>query len=592
MNALSPPLLTGIALTLTVLASSLRLVRQRARGARSAGRAPFALRLALAPALAVLLFLGLFPPRVALPEVSLVVLTARASDLAEDRARLRVALPGAPADRTVERAPDLATALRRHPQAASLHVRGEGLPARDIEATRGLAVTLDDAAPAQGLIELHAPTRVPIGGPFTLRGRATGAASAQVELLDPAGERVARAGVDANGGFALGTTARAAGATRFTLRLTEGDGSERERLPLPTLVFAPVALRVLVLGGAPNPELKYLRRWASDTGATLHTRISTGAGLVLGDARPALDPAALRAFDLVLLDARSLGALDEAAFAALGTALDQGLGVLVRIDTPVAARTRARLAAWGLGIEGDSEIVAVHLVPRSGEEAGELPVLARLQVTASGKDAAFLLRDSRGEALGHWRTRGRGRVGLVTLIDSYRLVLAGRAERHGALWADVFATLARVEEAAAGADIPQPLWPGERVALCGLHEGAQVLDPAGKTIPLAIDPATGVHRCAGFWPLRDGWHRLRDGEAEVPFAVLPAEAGRAWQAQRRREATAALAALSSEGNAKTAAPQPGPRGSSWPWLAGWLAVAALAWWMERRGARAAAASRG
>lgn len=589
MIGASPPVLTGIALALAVLASWLRLMRRRTRGELAGTPLRFALRLLLQPALAALLFFGLFPPRAALPEASLLVFTARATDLAKDRMLPRIALPEAPSDIAAERVPDLATALRRHPQATSLRVRGEGLPARDIEAARELAIVPGGDAPAQGLVELHAPSRVAAGNGFALHGRVAGVPNARVSLLDPAGEPVAQARTDASGRFALAGTARAAGLARFALRLTNAvDGSERERLPLPIRVDAPAPPRVLVLGGAPNAELKYLRRWASDSGAALRTRIGTGAGMTLGDALSALDAAALGTVDLVVLDARSLAALDAATFAALGAALDAGLGVLVRIDAPPAARASARLRDWGLELEGGADPVAAHLPSRDEEDAGTLPVLTRIAISVRGEDAALLLRDSHGEALGHWRARGRGRLGLISLVDSYRLVLTGHRERHGTLWAGVFATLARATEAPARVDITQPLWPGERIALCGLADGAQVIDPAGAVIGLAIDPATGSRRCAAFWPAREGWHRLRDGEAEAPFAVLPAAAGRAWQAQRRHDATTALAALSSQGNAKSVAPQPGPRGSPWPWLAGWLVLATLAWWMERREARPAA----
>ncbi len=585
MIALPMALLTGVALALTVLASCLRLVHRRARG-ELAGDAGFALRLLLQPALAALLFLGLFPPRATLPERPLVVFAEGATDLPDDPAALRVALPEAPSDIAAERVPDLATALRRHPQATALRVRGDGLSARDIAATRGRALTLEQGAPISGLVALHAPSRAAAGTLFTLRGRVAGLPDARVDLLDPSGERVAHTRTDADGRFTLSASARTAGLAHFALRLFDAADAERERLPLPIHADAPAPPRILVLGGAPNAELKYLRRWASDSGATLRSRIGTGAGLVLGDAPSSrLDATALRAFDLVLLDARSLGALDNAAFTALGEALGEGIGILVRIDAPLPARAIARLGEWGMAIEGRAEPAAVHLTAHDDESAAALPVLSRLQIHTRGEDAAVLLRDSRDAALGHWRAHGRGRLGVVTLIDSYRLVLTGHRERHGALWADAFATLTRAGDTAARADIPQPLWPGERVALCGLSDGAQVIDPAGEAVPLPIDPATGAQRCAAFWPAREGWHRLLDGGSGIPFAVLPAEAGLAWRAGRRREAIEAQIALRTPAFSDVTHVPPAPRGSPWPWLAGWLALAALAWRMERREVR-------
>ena len=94
-----------------------------------------------------------------------------------------------------------------------------------------------------------------------------------------------------------------------------------------------------------------------------------------------------------------------------------------------------------------------------------------------------------------------------------------------------------------------------------------------------IDPATGSRSCAAFWPRLAGWHVLRQGDTEMPFAVLPADAGAALRAQRRRDATFALTAR------QVVAPEAAGdarRGPSWPWWVAWLALAALAWWLERR----------
>lgn len=592
MTALSPPLLTAIVLIAATVLASWRLLRRRAIA--RASRAGFALRLALQPVLAALLFFGLFPPQGTRSDSTLLVFTANANTDEDDDALLRIALPEAPAHIAAPRAPDLATVLRRHPQVRELRVRGEGLEPRDIDAARGHLVRIEGGAQPHGLVELHAPLHATVGNRFTLHGRIAGLPGAALELLDPSGSRIARNHPDEDGRFALSGTLRSAGRATFSLRLVDADDQLVETLPWSITAIAPAPLNLLALGGAPNAELKYLRRWASDTGAQLHTRVGTGAGLVLGDAQIRLDEKTLEATDALLLDSRSLEALRDAEFAAIGDALAQGMGVLLRLDTPPGPRTRARLRDWGFAADAEVTTSPTRLAPVPGADAATLPDPSRLTPAPDGRDAVALLRDARGEALAHWRAVGRGRIGVVTLVDSYRLVLAGQGPAHAALWAGLFAEVARAGDDPATPLIPQPLWPLERAVLCGVDEGARIVTPDGQSLPLLPDPATGTRRCAAFWPTQEGWHHLIDEDSDTGFAVLPADTARAWRAQHRSDANAALAAWSTDADADaaTAAPSRVLRTSAhWPWLALWLVMSVLAWWLERRAGRNKAQSR-
>ena len=86
----------------------------------------------------VSLWLTLFPPDAGPRGGRLVVATRDAPrEIAAGLGEIVVALPEAGAIRGAERAPDLATALRRHPAAASLEIVGQGLEARDRGAWSG-----------------------------------------------------------------------------------------------------------------------------------------------------------------------------------------------------------------------------------------------------------------------------------------------------------------------------------------------------------------------------------------------------------------------------------------------------------------------
>ncbi|ALN61967.1 hypothetical protein GLA29479_1083 [Lysobacter antibioticus] len=598
--------LLGFAAVLAMASLILRQYRS-GTGARARGWR-LALLLIAQPLMAALLYLALFPPLVYSEAGTLVVATAGASASdATIAGETGIALPEAVVSADSERVPDLATALRRHPGTQRLRLLGAGLEPRDRDAARGLTVEWQPTSSPRGLGGLWAPREVAAGAEFSVSGRVEAMPGALVELLDPGLQRVDRSILAADGGFRVGAIARIPGLMNFRLRLRDVRQNVAEEIELPLSVVADTPPRVLVLAGAPSPELKYLRRWALDAGIKLHTQIDVGAGLQLGDAPLSLNAPTLAGFDLVVLDERVWEGLGESQRAALLGAMRDGLGVLLRIGGPLSPRTRTQLRALGFELGAGADSVEVRLPPSSADEEAtrarigpgtidaprardeamaELPVLNRRALTLDGAGAHSLLRGKDGKAFASWRSTGRGRLGLWTLSDSFRLTLVGRDDLHGQWWSAAFGALARAQ--------PKPVLridgearQGRRVSLCGLSDGALVRTPQGQNIHLLIDPASGSERCAAFWPTEAGWHLLRQGEYSQPFAVRGRDEAPGLRASEMREATlnlmaqarAPTAAASSLANSVASAQV--QRGASWPWFLGWLLVSAGVWWLER-----------
>lgn len=589
-----------------VLAMARTLWRQRRAepAARARGWRIAALVLAQ-PLLAGLLYAALLPPRLPGQAGSLVVATAGAADAALDAAAgdARVRLPEAPRSQAGERVPDLAGALRRYPHSQRVRVVGAGLVPRDRDAVRGYALDFVAAPLPRGIVGVWTPARIGEGEAFLVHGRAHGLDGGAVELLDPAGQRIDRAVPDADGGFALDAVARVAGRAGFALRALDAQQRPVERLALPLSVEAEPPPRVLLLAGAPGPELKYLRRWASDAGIKLHTQLAVGAGLQLGDAPVRIDAATLAGFDALILDERAWDALAPAQRGAVATALRDGLGVLVRVTGPLSPGLRAQLRGLGLepGVGGDSAPLRLPAqrydeaalrarlgpgsadAPQPREQAPPaLPVLTRRVLALDAPALQPLGRDADGRAFAAWRAAGQGRIALWGLGDSFRLVLAGREDAHAQLWSRALSALVR-PRSAARARIDGSLRVGERVRVCGLVAQAQVAAPDGARTSLQPDPAAGPQACAGFWPTRAGWHSLVQGGRQQDFYVRALDEAPGLRANELREATLALALRSQPAvaGATGAARASGERGSPWPWFAAWLALCAALWWFER-----------
>jgi len=486
-----------------------------------------------------------------------------------------VALPGVDAPRAIERAPDLAGALRRHADASRVRILGGGLPARDRDAALGRVVAFDAAPLPRGIVALDAPRDALAGHALRIGGRVEGAPGARVQLLDPAGAIVASALADAQGAFTLAAQARVAGTLSLRLRASEANGTRVDEIDVPVAVRDGDALALLVLAGAPDAELKYLRRWAVDAGARLDSRVALSDGVALVEGGAVLDAATLAATDVALVDERAWAALGAAPKAALLHAVDDGLGLLLRATGPLPADVANDWSALGFDVRASAQAPAAVTLDRVLGIADARLAFARRPFDVQASDAAPLLRADDGSLLAAWRVRGRGRVGLWWLDDAFRLALAGERARYGSLWSDTFATIARAR-AGASPRLPADARVDERAVFCGVGAGAAVESPGGRRTPLQVVDEAG-ERCAAYWPAQAGWHVLVDDGRRLAWHVRARDEAVALAAAADREATRALV---------------GPRDAAvqdvravalprWPFFLAWLALAALLWLLER-----------
>lgn len=539
-------------------------------------------RIALQLAAAGLLYLCLFPPTVreSFSADELTVLTPGATAQQIDAlssAASVVALPGVNASYGVERAPDLGTALRRHPHSRQLRITGGGLPARDRDAARGIAIQFDAAPLPRGLVELDAPTSVRAGNVWRLRGRAEGVAGGQVELRDPAGARVASSGLDKEGRFALSAPAKGAGEVVFTLRARAADGASIDEDPVPLSVRAGEPLRVLLLAGAPDPELKYLRRWAIDAGMRVDSRLTLSEGVALTEGGAALDPATLHAADIAIIDERAWAGLDAVQKNAIGAAVRDGLGLLLRVTGPVPAPVAAEWAALGFSVRASDALPAVALDHTLGLSHSGFAFTPRA-LAVEAKAAVPLLRGDDGLPIALWRADGQGRVGLWWLADSWRLALGGERSRYATLWSDTLATLARARVAAAP-QLPRDARVDERATICSIAADAYVATPSDRHVALLLGPGAVEPTCAAYWPDQPGWHVLVLAAQRWPFYVRARGEAQPLALAETAHATRALVGAVSVRAESSTRPIPLPR---LPFFLAWLAIVTLLWLFERR----------
>ncbi|HSD17127.1 MAG TPA: carboxypeptidase regulatory-like domain-containing protein [Thermomonas sp.] len=492
-------------------------------------------------------------------------------------------LPEAPSRPGIASVPDLASALRRHPGVRHLHLVGDGLEARDREAALAMRIRFDPAPLATGIDDWWAPRFVHAGETFRVQGRARHAAGMQVELTDPAGFRVDQQVLQDDGRFSLQARARSPGLADYQLRLRRADHIPGDGTRVPMQVLPATPARLLLRAGGPDPDLKFLRRWAADNGASLRAAIDLGGGMQAGDP-VAVDTRTLAGIDVLVLDDRSWNGLGRAQRATVLDAVDNGMGLLLRASMPLADSDALGLQVRAAQLAPTFRLAAID----PAQEV--LPTLGRPQLRIDNPFGNTLLRDDRGTPLVAWRTRGRGRIAAWLPTDSFRLVLAGHADVHARAWADAINSVMRAR-VHAPKDLPLQVYAGERTLLCDLDEDARVIAPGNAgAMRLAIDPRSGPRGCAAFWPQNAGWHRLLDANTDTAFLVRASDADPVLRASRTQRATRALAARASTSDI-TRTPAGGL--ARWALFLAWLALTAGLWWFERsRHGRVRAATTG
>ena len=523
-----------------------------------------------------LLYFSLFPPPTFTSAERLVILTANSEATNANISGRVLSLPEAKQSTNAEPIPDLATALRRYPGVNHLEIIGDGLGPRDQEATRGLSVEFNPSPLPQGLIELSLPEKVSSGARWSLQGRINKIENARVELLDPGNAVLASTQVGAEGDFTLADTARTAGLAMYQLRILDTQKKILDNIQIPLNIVQEKPLRVLSLSGGPNPELKYLRRWALDAGVQLQSQVNLSVGVQMNNAAIAINAASLRDLDLLMLDERAWGGMSRGSKQAVTDALLSGLGVLLRITGPLYANDRSELRTLGFAINDANLVQSIHL--NSDGDKKLRPTLTRRPLTVSSRDSVTLLRDDSNNPLAVWRAEGRGRIGLMWLTDTYKLVLNGDSSGHGQIWHDTVSTLARTRNESAIYLPDQNFRINERMVLCNLAAKTYVQEPEAGISYLALDAATGAKKCAAYWPQHSGWHVVSTDTQELPFYVRDANEMLGLKANAMREATLLLAANHSAVKNTSRIPV---AGSPWPWFFGWLLITALLWLLER-----------
>jgi len=455
--------------------------------------------------------------------------------------------------------PDAAYLQRHYPEINSLQVVGHGLNDYDLDELDSIQIKPYLSPLPIGIKHAHWPREIAVGQTLQIQGTLAGLNNETywLYLTDPGGfvDSVKITG-PREARFTLSAMPHASGKFLYVVSLKSSAGKVLIEEQLDVVVIKPQPLKILVLTNTVSFETKYLKNWASQNQNVLAMRAAISRERYRFEFlnRPQIDlsrvnAGLLRQFDLVLIDGKTLRALNAAERQALRAAVEQeGLGVLMLPDESVFENNAPDDFFLNFEFEKFPDLDERSVKPRWPEqrhlEITAIPAEPFAIKPAWGMQS--LIADEMARILAGAYHRGNGLIGLSLIRDSYRWILEGNAPFHAEYWSHLLSALARKDDDKDRWSIPttKPLIIDQPLALAAETSTTSPIgvvateSGAPDSIYLQQDLMESRRWFGTFWPRQTGWHNvaLAGGESRW-FYVCEKTNWLTWQAAQKAAAT-------------------------------------------------------
>ncbi|WP_316821763.1 hypothetical protein [Pedobacter gandavensis] len=427
---------------------------------------------------------------------------------------------------------DLEYFLKSNPALQVVHIYGNGLDHSQLELLKGKQLSFHPGSLEEGLTALNWNPQLKATEKLTLQGSYQNNGTEKLKfLLEGLGTNLDSVTIAGQGSqsFTLNARPQQAGKAVFRLIALKGrDTLFTEPIPIEIKTSAPV--KVLMLASNPDFEYKFLKNWLFEKQYPLvfRTRISKdkySTDFLNTDLKEinTLTGALLKKMDLLILDEEELMQLSGAELANVKRAVNEGLGLFIRIDQVKPDFHR------GLGIEpGRYEVASEKhkglngILTKQQAKLSTLPI-AQTLFLKSGNNDQILFQESSGKDLVSTSMYGMGRQTLSALSATYQWVLNGSDNDYADFWAEMLNRTGRASEVtqtwSMSPALPQT---GESVNVSiDLANGGAV--PKFRMENLVMSPLQNreipTQWQLNSWATKPGWNTLSFGDAQDSFYV-------------------------------------------------------------------------
>jgi hypothetical protein len=344
---------------------------------------------------------------------------------------------------------DLPYFLKSEPEINHLNIYGYGLSADELSALQGYQLNFYPSAIPKGLISASWNPRLKSSETLSLQGIYNKEGDLPVKiLLQGLGTTLDSLTINAKGEntFSLKGRPKQSGRAVYHLIALEGKDTLAKE-PVPVEVQPALPLKILLLAAHPDFEYKFLKNWLFEKQYPVIFRSRISKNKYSTDFLNTentnvnrINSTLLNKIDLLVIDEEELEVLSAAELASIRTAVDSGLGLLLRITGVKATTAISR----GFDRYESPELKNKTLTQLSEQERlfGPLPFEQAIFLRTAATDQP-LLTEKTGKVLVSSRIYGMGKVTANVVPSTYNWLLNGQKEDYADFWSTLLSRTAR-----------------------------------------------------------------------------------------------------------------------------------------------------
>ncbi|WP_316736653.1 hypothetical protein [Pedobacter aquatilis] len=441
--------------------------------------------------------------------------------------------------------PDLAYFLKTHPEVNKINIYGYGLSSTELKNIKGCKVEFHPSNKINGIISANWPSKLKVTEKFLIQGIYKNTGKSDIKLLlKGLGKTIDSITVKPNAetSFSFKNQPTQIGKAVFNLIAFNGKNTISSE-PVPFTVNEQPEMKVLILASFPDFEYKFLKKWLFDNHYPLAYRSKISKDKYTTDFLNlnnlnlnSVNASALKQFDVLIIDEDELSALSVGEKTAIQTAINNGLGVIIRIaNSKSSIFLSDRFPRYESPIQKDKGLVPVE--KREGVKLSKLPIAQSIFLNPSENNQA-VITETNGKLLVASKINGLGKLTASTLASSYNWLLSGKELDYATYWSALLTKTGRTKtENLAFKTLPDfPIVEQKTKIIIDLTEGGKT--PSIKINNLQLPPIQNMELPFEWnvtdWPKTKGWNTLKINQATEELYIYSTQD---WLSLRNHQKT-------------------------------------------------------
>ncbi|WP_316829973.1 hypothetical protein [Pedobacter aquatilis] len=490
--------------------------------------------------------------------------------------------------------PDLSYFLNTHKAIRKITIYGYGLTDEELKGLNGYEISFHPSLNPTGVSAANWPQKLKHSGGLSIQGNYQNNSDKTVKLLlKGLGNVVDSTFIEAqsNKKFSFKSKPKQSGRAVYELISFNGNDTLAKE-PVPFIVEEQAPMKVLILASFPDFEYKFLKKWLFDNQYALAFRSQISKNKYSTDflnmdsiSINRISTSSLRKFDVLIIDEEELAALGQDEKTAINNAVNNGMGLFIRISNPKPlAVPGGNFARFENPATKDKHLSLFS--KDGGYKFSQLPAEQTLYLKPSKNELPVII-DGNGKTLVNSNLKGSGKVLISSIASTFNWQLSGKTADYTNYWSEILSKAARKKiETQFVKTSPQfPLINQQIHFVTDLASAGKI--PSLKAEGVKLAPKQNLELPfewdAVFWPVNSGWNNLSVNQSDVSFFVYKNNDWLTLKNQQKINSTRQYSIISKNQEAKSSSNNIfiQEEVSIWWFFTGFLFAIAFLWYESR-----------